>query len=498
MNYIIYIICILILLTNCFIIKNNEPFAQTPYLIYDVELNPNILNITFDDWSYSPELKQLNNFKNVVFNEAKIKTKLYVSDVYTYKKSYANKENKVLTLIPDKKIAIFIRPKDSIKDMDIKQVKTIGYINDIDVDILTFILRSCDIDVFPKFIKINYDGSIKQTSFKKIDCIFFFTSLSNITVTDKIDVVTYVPNIHKLKVFLPYCTIENLDISIHFPKKYISDFPVKSYVGIDLLFYGKQHYGLSNQYKRILKKYNNNDIINYYMIFFQFFDITIEENEKFNNHVIARKSLPILEQFTDIKPKHNVHGYFDSDSHILTIDNNEIDHIPLVTNDTVKLSFQEREEENGSYKFKSPNQLIRPKNRPGSDDEFDPRYECYDHAEIAQIGLCISGYDQSGKNKKPKYIWDRRCETNEECPYYQKNKNYKNYRGGCLDGFCEMPIGQSNISYRTPSSKKPYCHNCKDRLDPYCCEDQKDKDKYPTLISPDYAFELDMFERIYY
>jgi hypothetical protein len=128
---------------------------------------------------------------------------------------------------------------------------------------------------------------------------------------------------------------------------------------------------------------------------------------------------------------------------------------------------------------------------------YDNRYECYNDQLIKSRGLCESNYDALGKPKLKKQYWDRRCQNNSDCPFYMANKNYKNYHGSCLDGYCELPLGMKNISYRKyDPDLKPMCYNCKDNTDPFCCEDQKDKKKYPGLKSPDYAFPLDIHERM--
>jgi len=100
-------------------------------------------------------------------------------------------------------------------------------------------------------------------------------------------------------------------------------------------------------------------------------------------------------------------------------------------------------------------------------------------------------------------IWAKsRCTDNSECPYYKNNRNYKNNRGGCVNGKCELPI---NMKLLTPTihdpNSKPLCHNCKNPEGKtglnclMCCEDQFKDSLYPNLESPDYAFEDDFNER---
>jgi hypothetical protein len=83
-------------------------------------------------------------------------------------------------------------------------------------------------------------------------------------------------------------------------------------------------------------------------------------------------------------------------------------------------------------------------------------------------------------------LWDKPCTKNEECPFYQANKSYKNYRGGCHDGYCEMPLGVERIAYKNydPNRSKPWCYGCSSHPTT-CCD-----------ITHDYAFPIDSYERI--
>jgi len=84
--------------------------------------------------------------------------------------------------------------------------------------------------------------------------------------------------------------------------------------------------------------------------------------------------------------------------------------------------------------------------------------------------------------------WDRPCRADEECPYFQTNKHYRNYRGGCVDGYCEMPVGVEVRGFRVPvPSPAPACHGCEEEpWDFSCCAKQED---------PDFAFVNDFNRR---
>lgn len=130
---------------------------------------------------------------------------------------------------------------------------------------------------------------------------------------------------------------------------------------------------------------------------------------------------------------------------------------------------------------------------------IDPAYQCYGDLTVSHASVCDSKYDVSGMPKGEKTKWDRSCFQDNECPFFQANKNYKNNRGGCVRGKCELPIGVYRESYRYFKQDFPYtpmCYQCKDPGNANCCAEQMNKKTYPNLKSPDYAFVDDKDERI--
>lgn len=109
----------------------------------------------------------------------------------------------------------------------------------------------------------------------------------------------------------------------------------------------------------------------------------------------------------------------------------------------------------------------------------------------------IDIYDiENNFNEQEIKEWDSRCVENEECPFYLKNKNYPNTRGGCINGYCEFPIGLKRISYKKyyeviNENNYPRCEGCDDD-NINCCEEQgADHDNFN---GPNYIFSnnLDM------
>lgn len=118
---------------------------------------------------------------------------------------------------------------------------------------------------------------------------------------------------------------------------------------------------------------------------------------------------------------------------------------------------------------------------------------------------CEDKYDFFGR-EKPQGYWDKPCKSDNECPYNNANKNYPNSFGKCnKKGYCELPIGVKPLGYHhyfNTENSKPLCYNCKSKswkstttLDD-CCDKQTDKELYPFLDGPDYAFKNDIFDRV--
>ena len=152
-------------------------------------------------------------------------------------------------------------------------------------------------------------------------------------------------------------------------------------------------------------------------------------------------------------------------------------------------------------------------------NKLDNQYACFNIDSTLNNGTnyflpfynkndCEATRDPYGRSK-PIGVYDKPCKSNDECPFYKANGNYKNDFGKCLKtGYCEMPIGIYRIGYKYyDDSKKPMCYNCDSKRKEIfsdidkCCNDQytniyKKTDKYPFLKTPDYAFENDGPDRL--
>ena len=93
-------------------------------------------------------------------------------------------------------------------------------------------------------------------------------------------------------------------------------------------------------------------------------------------------------------------------------------------------------------------------------------------------------------------IWDAPCQVDNDCPFYNANKNYPNKYGMCdkTSGICEMPLGVIPIGFTKYGKVEPNCYNCNiNSKDNKCCGDQMNNIKMgkAKYLSPDYIFNND-------
>lgn len=176
----------------------------------------------------------------------------------------------------------------------------------------------------------------------------------------------------------------------------------------------------------------------------------------------------------DDEAEYEEHKFFEN---IKTYKNKKPIRAPLSKNMSVYFYNQdipavvEKQYGNGIFLFKMFN------DRENDDNEM----ECIPAFDIKRKANCEASQDN---------VWDKRCETDDECPFYQKNKNYPNQRGRCKEGYCEMPVGIERRGFRLYNKKtKPYCYNCPEADNPMCCDEQ---------IQKDYAYANDLLERLQY
>jgi hypothetical protein len=293
-----------------------------------------------------------------------------------------------------------------------------------------------------------------------------------------------IPDPHILKTQLPFAQTEGVDMSIYFD---IGDdkFPIKNSLRFKSIIWTRHNDIEEDAWiKQLIDHVGDIDDTNYYTMHFKFITATMQMLKQANNRIVKQGRLSVLEQFDAsaqvvITPETNVRGYYQAADKTLVLEKPFIEGVPLEVASQVVLTKQDREEENGVYVYKAP-WLVKVEEATAKPQEFI----CVGDPSIKNQGLCESPFDAMGELKTgPPTVWDRPCVQNTECPFYQKNTNYPNYRGGCNNGYCEMPLGVKQLGFRKydAATAKPICHGCPPWT-PYCCDLQS---------SPNYAFEMD-------
>lgn len=451
-----------------------------------------------------------------------------------------------LTTTNTESIALFIRPLEIPKSLGfISNGVRIGYFNDLDKQLIKTIMASkknnetMSTYYMKKVSPSSQDSQGSQSKLvygtklfedNEIDVLFIYENLDSEGIARSIDnnmkleVWDYADSldIHKLKVLLPFVKHKNIDFSLFFPQLKGKLDIVSSVIAFDNVIFlspiDAANSNVATEAKKLVQYFNKPEIINLYERYFQTSPISLEFAKEKNSFFLRRDELQVLEQYSESnQPKtftfeinENVNGFYDAQSQFFYVYTNSITGIPLKENSVFSFTQQMREDQNGVYKVSSvsPKQSILKRvgdlSNPIKSQSIikQPGYLCYNRPDITSKPACDSKYDFEGNLKKKQTYWDKPCEKHTDCPFYQANKNYNNYRGGCIDGRCEMPIGIKAVSYRLydKDASKPLCHNCSSSFSSsasaLCCQDQQDNPHdYPSLKGPDYAFELDEFER---
>lgn len=477
------LVCIVILyLVYCLsififsIYQHRKPTTIETLLNYDVNIDDTHVSIVTESEKYKNIYA--NSIPFVRFDasltDSSSSSSSYVTDTYTY--ASARKNLKVQTVLDDQKVFLLIKKRDSysyetLDDM-IRNYRIVGYPSQIHKNLFEFICKANEVDI--SAIKMKETSNLDE-----VDVLLFFDSLSNIKKLENsynnIDIITYDGyNIHLLKFYLPYCKIKGINLK-DFPG-YLDRFPVKTCIVFDMILAGVKY--IPEIGVPLVAESN------YMTLYFEFLPESLSVLGRSNKHILTRSSKQILEQFTvavaiddsqpiTIEPKHAINGYLIDNK--FYYDMTHIDGIPLVSGMKIILKQQWNDTENGKYTT-SDNPMIFIKDVAREANEANEVGECIDHPNIKTESTCPT-------------TWDKRCDINEECPFYQANKKYPNYFGGCESGYCQMPLGIKRTGYRKyDKTSKALCYDA-DGVGGTRAECNTD-DK------PDYAFELDQFQRL--
>jgi hypothetical protein len=442
---------VVLLLLSLQYIQIKDSFTEDPLFVIHVTRSPLDINII------NPAEAQLLQGVDHISQGISCKD-CNASIMSAYEMIHGGPRRKLLAVLPNEKTFVFIKQRnfeieETLNDI-FKTKKSIGYNGDIQRNVIIAIAASMG---YKDINLVEVDGEQLD-----VYAMCYFETIEenpirfNGSFPQVLDLGEF--SVDSLRALIPFALIRNKDFS-KYVVGYQDRFSIKTCVAFQKVVVGDEafdeikfapHIG---ELRRKLK--TGPEVLEYY------------------NMLAAR-----VEGFLDVfEPQHNIDGFYDS--HLKTFylvgpEAHKIEGLPLEKLIHVQLTKQVKPEENGFYKVADKRYLQRLSDAAPIKD--DPAaYVCVGHPTMINKEQCM----RAGG------IWDRPCTANEECPFYQKNMNYRNYRGGCIDGACEMPLGVERVAFRQYKNNGMICNGCPIG-NPLCCDQQE---------QPDYAFPLDYFER---
>jgi hypothetical protein len=509
--------CIVIILISAHYVQVQEHFL--PQLSFIVDEKPDVLPVYIDKHVYNKNILSIKNVsKNILITENDKQYTFRITDAFSALQNQPHNNIFVGAFDKDKVSVVIVSPVTYQKKWNSDKF-VIGYSTDIQHSILKTILNSLKSNHNITLKKVIDSQNTRNTmtdvffQHNNIDALCCFESIGNIKINKnfKLQVIDYAEDVDMQKLFVlwPYAHKTVFDFSLVFQQLKGKRDALKSIISFDTIVVTNKKIEVLNVQRDIVKtvKFLNTPAkTNFYQMFMPTLFVSRAFARRHDNFIKERDSLQILEQFTQgsklptITCSSSIHGFFDIIRKKFTVFDNKIDGLELAIGMIIIMKHQDRSYENGQYVVEHVDDTISILHQSFPDMRTTTKsysFVCYGDQSIKSKALCDSVFDEIGTVKRKKTYWDRPCTTDIECPFFQANKNYQNYRGGCVDGRCEMPIGIQSVSFQKYDPKsKPVCHGCKDKSNPYCCEEQKQKRLYPMLKSPDYAFEIDYFERL--
>lgn len=520
-SVIICIVIYIVILISKYILA--EHFL--PQLSYVVDEKRDILPIYIDKHVVNENtLSITTTSKNIMLTHDKSNSACQITDAFSILHNLKPNVSFVGTFDNEMSSLVIISPVTNTKTWS-KDRFMIGYSTETQKQLLIAIINSLkdphNVTLKPVQDTQTTRGVMDDAFFQSqgIDALCFFqtTKTMNVNKMFKLQVIDYAEEVDmkKLFVLLPYAYKSVHDFAFVFSQLKGTRAALKSVISFDTIIIANdklQNLNVQMDILKILRFLNTPAKTNFYQMFMPTLVISLQYSQNYNEFIEKRDSRQILEQFSQssqlpsITCESSIHGFFDVANKLFTVYDNKIEGIELAVGMKILMKHQERPYENGTYVVHSVHErhsVLHQQSSSISKISQAYAYVCYGDQSIKSKGLCESPFDELGVLKRKKTYWDRPCTMDTECPFFQANKNYPNYRGGCIDGRCEMPIGVQAVSFQKyDPNTKPLCHGCIDPTDPYCCTDQmlnqqkQRHKKYSSLKSPDYAFDIDFFERM--
>ena len=315
----------------------------------------------------------------------------------------------------------------------------------------------------------------------------------------------------KLRVRLPFASVRALDLKLAFPSAVVGLDQIAKVVSVDRLLWeaDRPDAGEAVHHGRSLTVQHFDDgafaVNNFYTRYFRLAEATLAHMRRRNAGLVSM----LASDGYDVQPLLEGFGH-DDDSVVVQADRpikmfvDRIDGTTLLEpgcalqgvrlrpGDQVKARHQYRKAENGTWlverrcklkRVPELAELAKPNITQVRDKEKTMR--CLSQPWVLTQKECEATTFMG--RPKAKGLWDFPCTADAECPYFQANRRYRNYRGGCRSGFCEMPVGIKNVGHHYTAGA-PQCHGCETTTTAAemaaCCAKTRD-----------YAFPLDQIER---
>lgn len=515
----VILICVFVLLLPCLLETRNDIYLQQEYFVpqlsYVVDEKKDVLEINIDSHVLTNTTLSIGNVsKNIKIAPHNAEYTCKITDAFSII-HYSNPNTLFVSAFANENAClVIISPVTNIKSWT-SEPYIIGYTNHIEKDILTIVTNSLAINHKISLKQCMKNDSIDETIFNTngLDALCCFANVKTMKIKKdfKFQMIDYadIVDMKKLAIMVPYALRTVYDFSLFFQQLKGKRAVLKSVISFDTIIVAKPNLlemNVSRDIYKILIALNTPTKINFYQMFIPALPISLEYAKSHDTFIQKRDKLQILEQFHQevslpvIRANMIINGFFDMNNKTFSFKGTSIDDIEITEGMNVILQHQHRPYENGSYtvdKIEAGQTILRQQESSSTQQDNDYSFVCYGDNSIKSKGLCESPFNELGVLKSKQTTWDKPCTVDTECPFFQANRNYKNYRGGCINGRCEMPIGAQAIGFRKydPNSSVS-CHGCINTNTTFCCKEQLNSNIYPYLKSPDYAFEIDYFERL--
>lgn len=175
-----------------------------------------------------------------------------------------------------------------------------------------------------------------------------------------------------------------------------------------------------------------------------------EYNNKDNNIIKLNPKESLSKEYNFVI-EYDINGKYrelNLDESYIVLYQDKILGLEVEVGDTILLKNQKHIFMNGEYVVYKVNKYIHIVNK--NINLLPKHYVCIDndlneHHQYINKYSCEDDRDMIGKKKDIGMSWDARCRRNIECPFFDKDNDYRGYCG--LNGYCDMPYNVKQISF---------------------------------------------------